>query len=266
MASENKNLGVAVITGAARGIGRALARILAMKGIPIYAIDKYAEGLDSLKEEYPSLVTIKELDIMTVDESVASELANEIAVTPGIRFLVHNAAHTPATPFGNIEKQKLQDIFSVNVFAPILLTQAFAPHLKAAKGRVMHNGSVLAHKGFFGLTGYLLSKCTLNRLADQNRLEFEGLEVLFTNIVPGPTNTKSFWDCHAEAEQLELPLFKFIDKLIKDGFKPREPEETAGFLHWILCATTNEEYESREWNIRDTTIMEKWKSYCLLSQ
>ena len=96
---------------------------LASKGFSVFAIDKDLDGLQSLQSAYPDVITIKQLDLLDVDEKVASELALEIPVQPGVRVLVHNAAHTPATPMGKITKQLTQEMFAINTIAPMLLTQ-----------------------------------------------------------------------------------------------------------------------------------------------
>ena len=100
---------------------------LASKGFSVFAIDKDLDGLQSLQSAYPDVITIKQLDLLDVDEKVASELALEIPVQPGVRVLVHNAAHTPATPMGKITKQLTQEMFAINTIAPMLLTQVVKP-------------------------------------------------------------------------------------------------------------------------------------------
>ena len=161
----------AVITGAADGIGKALALNLANRGTPVLAIDKNENGLEALKSNFPDLIKTITVDLFDMDDKSADEIASNINVEDGVKYLIHNAAETPASKFGQMKRPAADRMFAVNVTAPALLTQAFVQHLAAAKGRVLHLGTALAHRGAVGLTFYRLSKSAFFSLVSQTRLE-----------------------------------------------------------------------------------------------
>ena len=166
----------AVITGAADGIGKALALNLANRGTPVLAIDRDSDGLEALKQNFPDLIRTVSFDLFDIDDKSANEIASNINIEDGVKYLIHNAAETPAwkTPaqkIGQMKRAVADRIFAVNVIAPAMLTQAFVRHLAAVKGRILHLGTVWAHRPAVGLTFYKLSKSAFFSLVSQTRLE-----------------------------------------------------------------------------------------------
>ena len=74
------------------------------------------------------------------------------------------------------------------------------------------------------------------------------------------TDTASFWAGHDEARDLDLPLFQLVERALAAGQNPRKPHVVAGYITWLLLSTSDDQFESKEWNILDVPE-DDWKEY-----
>jgi NAD(P)-dependent dehydrogenase (short-subunit alcohol dehydrogenase family) len=152
---------VVVITGAARGIGAATARLVASRGGRVFALDIARDGLTSLQKE----LNLPDSQIATIDLgnqiSVKENLENVFKTTGKIDALI-NAAGVVGPTNVKVEDIKWEDFentLRINLFGTVWLTQAVIPYMKSAKyGRIAHVASIAGKEGNPGMTPYNVSK------------------------------------------------------------------------------------------------------------
>jgi NAD(P)-dependent dehydrogenase (short-subunit alcohol dehydrogenase family) len=113
----------------------------------------------------------------------------------GLDGLVNNAGVGNGGAVEYIDEAEWRWTFDVNLFAPVALTQAAMPLLRAAKGRVVHIGSIGGRLSMPGLSPYSASKHALEAVAESQRLEFRrsGSGVRVALVEPGEVKT-AIWD------------------------------------------------------------------------
>ena len=157
----------ALITGASRGLGRALAADLAAAGWRLVLDARGAADLDRAAAALagPSAGVVAVPGDVT-DPAHRAELS--AAVGDRLDLLVHNASSlgtTPLPPLADYDPAALRAVLETNVVAPLALTQLLLPALRAARGRVLAVSSDAAVAAYPGWGGYGASKAALDRLA-----------------------------------------------------------------------------------------------------
>lgn len=179
-----------VITGASSGIGRATALRLAGRGWRVFAaVRKDSDARALAIDSQGSLETIR-LDV-TDRESIASA-AREVASRLGGRgldALFNNAGIGSTSPVEYTPLDQLREIFEINLFGQIATIQAFLPLIRAAKGRILNNGSVGDHVTPPFAGALASSKAAFASMSVALRLELrpQGIEV--SVLEPGAINT-----------------------------------------------------------------------------
>lgn len=154
-----KNSPVAVITGASRGLGAALATELARRGW-LLVLDAR-----SAWEAPPGAVAVAG-DV--TDPSHRERLAREARRLGGADLLVNNASTIGASPLpglAEIRIETLDDILFTNVVAPVAMTQLLLPQLVASRGRVLNVSSDAAVEAYPTWGGYGASKAALDHVS-----------------------------------------------------------------------------------------------------
>ena len=184
----NKNL---LISGCSTGIGRACALHFAENGYHVFAGVRKAEDAKSLEAADSSsnlepvmLDVTKETQLSELKETLNSRIGDV-----GLAGLINNAGIARGGPLEYVDPQDVHDMFNVNVMGPVLLTQAFLPLLRVAKGRIVMISSV-AGKLPLALTGaYNISKFGLEAFSDTLRQELAPHGIHVSLVVPGPIET-----------------------------------------------------------------------------
>jgi NAD(P)-dependent dehydrogenase (short-subunit alcohol dehydrogenase family) len=185
MATKGKT---AVVTGAARGIGRELCVRLAREGANVVAVDVLdcAETLSAMSG--PGDKTSQLCDVSSSDDVTRLKLSVEEGYGR-CDILVNNAAIFPVTPFDDLTIEVFRRVMAVNVDAMLLLALAFAPGMKAAGwGRIVNMGSVITMRQNVDRVPYMTSKGAVHALtrALANELGASGITVnaLAPSVVP----------------------------------------------------------------------------------
>jgi NAD(P)-dependent dehydrogenase (short-subunit alcohol dehydrogenase family) len=177
----------ALITGASRGLGLALARALAERGWRL-VID--ARGADALHDAGRELARLT--DVVAVPGDVADDWHRPALIEAAggrIDALVNNASllgPSPQPALAGYPLDVLRDVFAVNVLAPLALVQAALPHIPAG-GRIVNVTSDAAVEAYEGWGGYGSSKAMLEQLTRILAVEHPGLRVYAFD--PGDMNT-----------------------------------------------------------------------------
>lgn len=186
-ASETKTV---VITGASSGIGRASVSYMIQSGWHVFATVRKSEDAHRLESEVGLGLTAVVMDvqgrssIIAAGERVASQLQGR-----GLDGLVNVAGIGMMRPIEYASAEDMQEIFDINVFGQIAVTQAFLPLLRKARGRIVNISSVGAHISipFGGLLNS--SKSAFGALSDTLRLEMRPFGVHVSVIEPGAIKT-----------------------------------------------------------------------------
>lgn len=179
----------ALITGASRGLGRALARELARDGWNLIIDARGAAALDAAARDLTALggaVTAIAGDV--ADDAHRSALA--AAAGDGLDLLVNNASTLGTTPMPRLADQPVRDLadaFATNVLGPLALVQAFLPALRERRGAVLNITSDAAVEGYETWGGYGSTKAALEQLSNVLAAEEPGIAVWWAD--PGEMRT-----------------------------------------------------------------------------
>ena len=192
---------VALITGAAGGIGRALVSVFEAQGWRVVSTDRVA--LDRTSHVVGSLA-----DLSRPDTAGGSALIAALrAETRGqLSAIVHNAAFQVVKPTAELSADDWQTTLNVNLMAPFWLTQAFLPELKARHGSVLAISSIHERLTKPGFVAYATSKSALSGMVRAMAVDLGG-QVRVNAICPAAIGTpmlKAGFDGQPEAfAQLE---------------------------------------------------------------
>jgi NAD(P)-dependent dehydrogenase (short-subunit alcohol dehydrogenase family) len=194
----------ALVTGASRGLGRALATALNGRGWRLVVDgrdgDRLAAAVAALPD--PGLVTAVTGDL--ADPAHRAALA--AAVPDRLDLLVNNASDlgpTPLPPLAGLPPAAFERVLAVNTVAPLALVQAVLPALERAGGTVVSVSSDAAAEAYPGWGGYGASKAALDQLTAVLAVEHPGLHVYAVD--PGDMATDMHRAAAPEDDGLPAP-------------------------------------------------------------
>ena len=199
---------VAVVTGASRGIGRAIAGRLAGAGADLVLFARNRADLDRAAGEIGDLHGSSPLTV-SVDVSDSRAVANAAARVQAERgaidILVNNAGEVLRKPFATITDDEWRLIMAVNLDGAFYCTRAFASDLIARRGRVINIASIAGRRGTAMLTAYCAAKHGLVGLTRALAEEFRDHGVAVNAICPGSVDTSMLRRGLPDAEPLMAP-------------------------------------------------------------
>ena len=196
----------ALITGASRGLGSALARQLAVNGWTLLIDARDADALGKVADELAALTTVRALAGDVADEAHRVELAKAAADLGGVDAVVHNASALGPSPQPALLDYPLAElwrVYDVNVFAPLRLTQLLDPHLRDG-ARVIAVTSDAAVEDYEGWGGYGSSKAALEQLFAVLAAERPDLRV--HRVDPGDMRTRMHQEAFPGEDISDRPL------------------------------------------------------------
>ncbi|MGH7509239.1 MAG: SDR family oxidoreductase [Gemmatimonadales bacterium] len=177
---------VALVTGASRGIGAAVAEALAAEGARVVRVAR------SLTEG--SSGPFRDLSCDLTDPAQVGRLASRVLVHGAPDIVVSNAGAFLLRRLESTEPAELDAQLAANLKAPFYVARAFLPPMREARrGSFITVGSVADHIGFPENAAYAASKYGLRGLHETLLAEYRGTGVRLTLVSPGPTDT-SVWD------------------------------------------------------------------------
>jgi 3-oxoacyl-[acyl-carrier protein] reductase len=187
---------IAIVTGAASGIGAAVATLFAAEGGQVLAVDLPGKGLDKVHREHPGIAVL--------EKSVADHDAADIIVETCRRLyggidIVMNNAGVSGNALAEVMPIEVWDrTFAVNVRAPFQICQKAIPSLKDSKaGRIINVASVMAEGTDYGLSAYCASKAGVAGLTRTLALELGKFGITANYLLPGAIKTgmtSPLWD------------------------------------------------------------------------
>src|SRR5918996_620572 len=164
----------ALITGASRGLGLALARALAERGWSLVIDARGAEALEAARRELAERTSVVALVGDVADARHRREL---VAAADSLDLLVNNASTLGASPLPSLATHPLdalERVYRVNVVAPLALVQLALPRLRRG-ARIVNVTSDAAVEAYEGWGGYGSSKAALEQLTNVLALEHPDL-------------------------------------------------------------------------------------------
>ncbi len=177
-----------LITGASRGIGRAIAETLAGEGRTLFVHGRDEAALQETRAAVESkggraiALTFDLRDAQTVGAMAAQIGAESLDV------LIHNAGIAVVKPYDQVSLDEWLTTLSVNVTAPFILTQKLVPQMRSGAS-IVNILSVAAKTGFPGWSSYSMSKFALEGFSQSLREELRPRGIRVINIYPAATAT-----------------------------------------------------------------------------
>ena len=219
---------VALVTGAARRIGAAIARRLHADGYDLALHYRASKAeMDALQGELNGMRQGSAIALQA-DLGEFDRLPELIAKTVG-RFgrldaLVNNASGFYPTPIGGATPAQWDELFASNARAPLFLAQAAAPHLRASRGGIVNLGDIHGEKPLTDHAIYCMAKAALLMLSKSLALDLAP-EVRVNAIAPGAI----LWPEHHDDEAAQATILSRTP-LPRLG----TPVEIAGVVSWLL--------------------------------
>ena len=178
---------VAIVTGAAQGIGRSIALGLAHAGATVALADRSQENLDAVARELEAMGKPGLPIAMDVGDAAAVErTVNAVTRQYGrLDVLVNNASTFYPTPIGSITPDQFDDLVGSNLKAPLFLSQAAAPALAKHEGLILNIGDIHGLSPLGGHAVYSAAKAGLLMLTRSLAREL-GPAIRVNAIAPGP--------------------------------------------------------------------------------
>ncbi|MBI3882390.1 MAG: SDR family oxidoreductase [Verrucomicrobia bacterium] len=222
-----------LITGASKGLGKAMALALAAEGAKLALVSRDQKLLDQTAAEV-RVATGTSVDTFladVTDEAQVARLEADVRAKSGrVQILINNAGINIRKPLASLALADWNAMLGTNLTGPFLVTRAFLPHLKGAGwGRIINMTSMLSHVALAERTGYCASKFGLLGFTKALALELAADGITVNGISPGPCAT-----------DINKPILE--DPAKKEYFMARLPVgrfgkvEEIGALAVFLCS------------------------------
>ncbi|RAJ01572.1 NADP-dependent 3-hydroxy acid dehydrogenase YdfG [Chitinophaga skermanii] len=197
----------AVITGATKGIGRAVAEKFAAEGVSIAVCARNEKELmemkNSISASYPHVKVIAESVDMGNKSQVLQFAQTILQAFPQVDILVNNAGIFIPGALKEEPDGKLEDMMAVNLFSAYHLTRALLPKMIEKKtGYIFNLCSTASHKAYANGGSYSITKFALLGFSQNLREELKPHNIKVSSVSPGPTWTNSWAGFDGPADRL----------------------------------------------------------------
>ena len=235
----------ALVTGAGRGIGRAIALRLARDGFNVVINDVNLDNANSVVNEIKEIG--RESFAIQADvskrEQVFSMVNQVVEHFEHLDVMVSNAGIAQVKTLLEATEEDIEKIFKVNVYGVLYCLQAAAEQMKKQKsGKIISAASIAAYKGFSFLGAYSATKFAVRGLTQAAAQELAPYGITVNAYCPGIVGTQ-MWDLIDEKMGQYLNLekgeaFKQFSDTITLG-RPETPEDVAKFVSYLASADSD---------------------------
>jgi NAD(P)-dependent dehydrogenase (short-subunit alcohol dehydrogenase family) len=236
-----------LVTGAATGLGKAMALYLAERGFQVYGTTRdvrQAEELKALARERNLTLRVLPLDV-TNPESIRDAVQTIVAESGGIYGVINNAGIGLRGYFEDLADDEIRRLFDANVFGVMAVTKAVLPYMREARrGRIILISSVGGKIGSLGVTAYCSTKFAVEGFGESLFQELAPLGVRVVLIEPGIIKTERWTSNRGLAKNAlnpESPYHAWFQQAEKESDQlvrasVATPEDVAAVVHQALTA------------------------------
>jgi NAD(P)-dependent dehydrogenase (short-subunit alcohol dehydrogenase family) len=210
---------IALVTGASRGLGATIARVLARRDFDLILTARTQSDLERTATDLGSrnIVLTRHGDL--TDAFVRQTLIDAARYLGGLDILVNNASELGGlVPLAEASSGRLERLVAVNTLAPLALTQSALPLLVTRQGLVVNISSDAAKGAYAGWGAYGASKAALDLISRTLATELAPARVGIVSVDPGDLRTRMHQEAFPGEDISELPL----------------PDVTEPFWNWLL--------------------------------
>jgi NAD(P)-dependent dehydrogenase (short-subunit alcohol dehydrogenase family) len=234
MSEHNLRNKVAIVTGASKGLGKAIALALGSAGASVALVSRDGERLKSVMEEVNHAGGNARVFVADVsDEKQVRQLERDVLEAfPAVHILVNNVGMNLRKDLVDFTLEEWHTVVDTNLTSVFLMCRSMVPHLKGrGYGRIINLSSIMGHVSIAGRSAYSASKSALLGLTRALALELAAESITVNSISPGPFATEMNTSLIQNAELNQ----QFISK-IPLGRWGRVEE--VGDLALYLCSET----------------------------
>lgn len=188
----------AIVTGAARGIGLATARLFLEEGRRVALVDNDAEELAAAHSELDDARAVA-MPCDIADPDAVGALAQRAEAEFGrVDALVNNAGVADFGPIGETGFDRWRTVMATNLDGTFLMSQAFIPALKETRGSIVNIASISALRASTLRVAYGTSKAGVAHLTEQQAVELGEFGIRVNCVCPGPVRTKLAMAVHTQ--------------------------------------------------------------------
>lgn len=231
---------VALITGAAQGIGRGIALRLAKEGADIALVDLNPEKLRHVAEEVQVLGRKASTFVADVGdrEQVFQAVEHAHSTLGGLDIMVNNAGISQVKPLLDVTAEEIERIYRINVQGTLWGIQAAAENFQALKrtGKIINACSIAGHEGYALLGVYSSTKFAVRALTQAAAKELAVHGITVNAYCPGVVGTDMWVDIDKRMSEITgAPIGATYDKFV-NGIalgRAETPEDVAAFVAYL---------------------------------
>ncbi|BBX19201.1 3-oxoacyl-ACP reductase [Mycolicibacterium duvalii] len=226
---------VALVTGAARGIGATIAEVFARDGAKVIAVDieSAAEALSEVADKIGG--TALALDVTAADavEKITAHVKEHYAELGGtLDILVNNAGITRDKLLANMDESRWDSVLAVNLMAPLRLSEGLVSNgTLAENGRIIGLSSMAGIAGNRGQTNYATTKAGMIGLTDALAPELAAKNITINAVAPGFIETKM-------TEAIPLAT-REVGRRLNSLFQGGQPVDVAEAIAYFASPASN---------------------------
>lgn len=175
-----------IVTGCSRGVGLETCKVLLEQGYTVYGVARtHTDSFKNLEEAYPEKLSFLALDLTNAQN--AYDIFKKNFKKIPIDGFVNNAALAYDDIVTNMNLDRLESMFKLNVFTPMMLVKYVLRNmlLFKTKGSIVHISSISVHTGYKGLAMYAASKGALEAFSKDTAREWGVMGIRSNIVAPG---------------------------------------------------------------------------------